>query len=59
MIGEYTSAATKTALPVVVSGAAALGYSLQDWVFIVTIIYTVLQIGALVFKFMTKKDDEE
>lgn len=41
-----------------VSGAAALGFSLQDWVFIVTIIYTVLQIGVLIYKFFKKKSDD-
>ncbi|SKB61995.1 hypothetical protein [Sphingopyxis flava] len=58
MISEYASAATKSALPVGVSGAAALGFSLQDWVFIVTIIYTVLQIGVLIYKFFKKKSDD-
>ena len=58
MIHEYASAAGKASLPVGVSGAAALGFSLQDWVFIVTIIYTVLQIGLLIHKFL-KKDEEE
>lgn len=58
VIEEYASAATKSALPVGVSGAAALGFSLQDWVFIVTIVYTVLQIALLIYKFLKKKNDD-
>lgn len=42
-IGEHVSEMTKVAPPVAVSGAALAGMSLQDWVLIATLIYTVVQ----------------
>lgn len=44
---EYITAITKASPPVTVTGITLAGASLQDWVLIATLIYTVLQIGFL------------
>ena len=44
---EVSMAAAKAAPPVVVAGATLMGYSLQEWVYILTIIYLLLQIVVL------------
>lgn len=53
--GEYTAAAGKASPPLLVSGAAVAGISLQDWVLIATLVYTVLQIGVLIYGFAKKR----
>lgn len=40
---ELFAAAGKASPPLTVSGLAVAGVSLQDWVFIATLIYTVVQ----------------
>lgn len=40
----------KAAPPVVVSGMVVAGYPLQDWLIVLTIIYTVIQIVLLMPK---------
>lgn len=50
--GEYVAAAGKASPPLVVSTAVAASISLQDWVLIATLVYTVLQILLLVRKFL-------
>lgn len=52
---EYTAAAGKASPPIVVSGAAVAGISLQEWVLTATLVYTVLQIGLLIYNFMKKR----
>lgn len=52
---EYAAAAGKASPPIVVSGAAVAGISLQDWVLTATLIYTVLQIGLLIYNFTKKR----
>lgn len=47
--------AAKVAPPIAVASAAAAGVSLQEWVYIVTIAYVVLQIGVLVYTFGARK----
>lgn len=55
--GEYIVAATKVSPPVAVTGITLAGIGLQDWVMIVTLIYTVLQIGFLLYgKIKAKKN---
>lgn len=49
--GEYLVGAGKLAPPAVVTSVASAGYSLQDWVLIATLIYTVLQTAVLLYKF--------
>ena len=54
-VGEYITGAIKTAPPIAVTASAGAGISLQDWVFIVTIVYTVLQAAYLVYKFLHER----
>lgn len=49
---EVINAAGKASPPVAITGVAAAGYDLQSWVLIATLIYTVLQTLALVYKFI-------
>lgn len=57
--GEYIAAAGKASPPLAVSGVMAVGLSLQDWVLIATLVYTVLQTAVLIHKFIKgrKKPD--
>jgi len=49
---EYVVSAGKLAPPTVVTGVTAVGVSLQDWAYIVTIIYTVLMASHLIYKWI-------
>jgi hypothetical protein len=42
--------AAKVSPPIAVLGATVYGMTLQDWVFVLTLIYLVIQIGWLVWK---------
>jgi disulfide bond formation protein DsbB len=54
---EHITDAVKAAPPLAVTASTFVGMSLQDWVYALTIIYTVLQIALLVRKhFKDKKD---
>lgn len=53
--GDLMVAAGKASPPIMVSGAAVAGFSLQDWVLIATLVYTVLQIALLVYNFLKKR----
>jgi hypothetical protein len=55
---EFAVAAGKASPPIVVSGAAVAGISLQDWVLIATLVYTSLQIALLVYNFLKKRAAE-
>lgn len=49
-VTEYVAApAAKAALPVAVTGMSLWGIPLQEWVYILTIIYTILQMGYFVY----------
>ena len=48
--GDVAAAVGKSTFPVVVSAASFLGWSFQDWVYLVTFIYTALQIYLVVRK---------
>jgi TRAP-type uncharacterized transport system fused permease subunit len=52
---DYVGAITKVSPPVSVSAMALAGVSLQDWVLILTAIYTVLQIGWFIYSHLIKK----
>jgi hypothetical protein len=54
--GEYVGAAGKAVPPIAVSTAAIAGLSLQDWVLIATLAYTLLQIALLIRKFLREQD---
>jgi len=45
---EYIAAATKASPPLAVTAATLGGMSLQDWVLIATLLYTLLQIVLLI-----------
>lgn len=47
--GEYILAATKAAPPVTVTGITLAGISLNEWVLLFTLIYTILQIGWFIY----------
>ena len=49
-IAEVGVGTAKVAPPVVVSGMVVAGYPLQDWLIVLTIIYTVIQIVLLIPK---------
>lgn len=60
--GEIAASAGKLSPPLAVAGAAIGGIPLQDWVLIATLVYTVLQIGVLIYNFAKKRaadDDAE
>lgn len=46
---EYVIAAGKAVPPVTVTGLAIAGLSLNEWVVIVTLLYTVTQFGFLIY----------
>ncbi len=52
LAGDAYSAAGKAGPPLAIVGSSAAGLTLEDWVMIVTIIYVVLQILYLGFKFI-------
>lgn len=49
--GDVVAAGGKAVPPIAVTGLSAGGVSLQDWVYILTLVYLVLQIAYLVWKF--------
>ena len=51
LVGDAVSAAGKASPPVAVGTLSASGVSLEEWVFIATLTYLVLQILVLVYKF--------
>lgn len=53
---EYAGAVGKAAPPIAVSTAAIAGLSLQDWVLVATLAYTLLQIALLIRKFIREQD---
>lgn len=53
--GEYVVAAGRAAPPVATTSALLSGVSLNDWVLIATLVYTVLQILLLIRKFIKER----
>lgn len=49
-VAEVGAVTAKITPPVVVSGMVIAGYTLQDWLIVLTIIYTVIQIVLLLPK---------
>ena len=49
-VAEVGAVTAKVTPPVVVSGMVIAGYQLQDWLVVLTIIYTVIQIVLLLPK---------
>lgn len=55
--GEYIVAAGKASPPLAVTSVAAAGYTLQDWVLVATLAYTLLQMASLIHKFFKDRRD--
>ena len=49
---EYIAAVGKVTPPIAISGVALAGMSLQEWVLILTALYTAIQIIVTVRKFL-------
>ncbi len=49
-VAEVGAVTAKVTPPVVVSGMVIAGYPLQDWLIVLTIIYTIIQIVLLLPK---------
>lgn len=45
----------KAVPPLAVTGATFYGVTLQDWVLAATLLYTLMQIGHLIYKFVNKR----
>ncbi|WP_299307852.1 hypothetical protein [uncultured Croceicoccus sp.] len=50
--GDYVTAFGKAAPPIAVSGVTAAGMSLQDWVLVATLVYTIAQTAHLIYRFV-------
>lgn len=48
--GEVAMATAKLTPPITVTGMTLAGYTLQDWVLLATLVYTVLQICITVYR---------
>ena len=57
--GDVAIAGVKITPPLAVTGAAVLDISLQDWVLIATLAYTVLQIGLLIYDRLKRRADAD
>lgn len=56
---EHITEVTKMTPPVTVGMAGYFGFSLQDWMYIATILYIILQAAVLIYKtFMKNKRGE-
>lgn len=53
--GELAAAAGKVLPPLTVSGVVMGGVTLQDWVLLATLVYTVLQVALLIYRFFSKE----
>jgi hypothetical protein len=53
--GEAFAALAKASPPLAVSATAAVGWTLQDWVLIATLVYTLMQAAYLVYKFVRER----
>ena len=56
--GDYATAAAKSAPPVAVLAADTTGLSLEQWVFVATLIYLALQSIYLLYKFVRDLRDD-
>lgn len=52
---EGVTYAVRTAPPLTVTGASLFGLPLSEWVYITTIIYTLLQTGYFIWKLVHKE----
>ncbi|AYJ85545.1 hypothetical protein D3Y57_05555 [Sphingomonas paeninsulae] len=49
---------SKTIPPLAVTSVTVAGLSLQEWVYVATLVYTVLQIGMVVWRWFNPKIDK-
>ncbi len=52
---DGVSYATRIAPPLTVTGASLFGLPLSEWVYITTIVYTLLQTGYFIWKLVSKE----
>lgn len=55
---DGVSYATKIAPPLAITGASMFGLALSDWVYILTIFYTLLQTGYFIWKLLHREKIE-
>ena len=55
---EIMSESFKALPPAAISTLTLFGIGLQDWVYVLTIVYLIVQIGWSVLKFIRGKKDE-
>lgn len=56
---EHIADVTKMTPPVTVGMADYFGFSLQDWMYVATILYIILQAAVLIYKtFMKRKENK-
>lgn len=58
-IDEMISAIIQASPPVTVSVITILGLTLHEWVYVATIIYTIVAIATLIKKHWLNKDNEQ
>ena len=56
--GEALSAFGKASPPIAVTASVGAGLTLQDWVLIATLAYTLLQAAHLIYKFFKERREE-
>lgn len=49
---SYIAIMSKAAPSITVTGITLAGFGLQDWVFILTIVYTLMTIGQMAYKWL-------
>lgn len=54
LVDEATEKAAGAVPPVIVSGLTVCGVGLQDWVYILTALYLILQIGKFLWNTISK-----
>ena len=55
MVDEYVRAVGKASPPIAVAGVTIAGMSLQEWVLVSTLIYTILQTALLIRKYFKER----
>lgn len=58
LVADGVSYATKIGPPLTVTGASMFGLPLSDWVYILTIFYTLLQTGYFIWKLLKREKPE-
>ena len=56
---QFVDGALRTAPPITVSAASVFGLGLEDWMYIATIVYTVLQVSYLAYRWRLSHKKQE